>query len=151
MSGNIHEPHSLAMDVRRLALVVPLALGILVTAPAAPFLGAAANAADVKGSDRDADNTGRNVRDRDDEALTPLDQGESEADRAITQAIRKAVVAKDELSTNAKNVKIITINGVVTLRGPVKTAEEKATIVALAKKASGAKSVDDQLEVETHQ
>ena len=150
MSGNTHEPYSLAADVRRLALVLPLALGILVTAPA-PFGLGAAHAADVKGSDRDADNTERNVRDRDDDALTPLDQGGSEADRAITQAIRKAVVAKDELSTNAKNVKIITINGVVTLRGPVKTAEEKATIVALAKKAAGAKSVDDQLEVETHQ
>ena len=150
MSGNTYEPNWLAVDVRRLALVVPLTLGLLVTAPAVPFLGAAANAADVKGSDHDADNTGRNVRDRDDDALTPFDQGESEADRAITQAIRKAVVAEDDLSMNAKNVKIITINGVVTLRGPVKTAEEKATIVALAKKAAGAKSVDDQLEVETN-
>jgi osmotically-inducible protein OsmY len=45
-------------------------------------------------------------------------------------------------------VKIITVDGAVTLRGPVKTTEEKATVEALARKASGVKSVDNQLEVE---
>jgi hypothetical protein len=68
------------------------------------------------------DNTGKNVRDRDSNNLTPLDQSESESDRTITQEIRKAVMADDSLSTNAKNIKIITINGVVTLRGPVLNA-----------------------------
>src|SRR5262245_41669991 len=66
----------------------------------------------------DADNSGRNVRDRGDKTLTPMDQGGSEADRTITQDIRKAVVANDHFSTDAKNVKIITVDGVVTLRGP---------------------------------
>ena len=65
------------------------------------------------------DNTGRNVRDRSGATLTPGDQSESEADRTLTQQIRRAVVADDSLSTNAHNIKIITINGVVTLRGPV--------------------------------
>lgn len=97
---------------------------------------------------RDADNTDRNERDRDGDTLTPMDQGKSEADRTITQTIRKAVVGNDSLSTNAHNVKIITVDGAVTLRGPVKTAEEKATVEALAEKASGVKSVDNQLEVE---
>ena len=96
----------------------------------------------------DADNTDRNDRDRKGDTLTPLDQGKSEADRTITQTIRKAVVDNDNLSTNAHNVKIITVDGAVTLRGPVKTTEEKATVEALAQKASGVKSVDNQLEVE---
>ena len=96
----------------------------------------------------DADNTDRNERDRDGDTLTPLDQGKSEADRTITQQIRKAVVDNDSLSTNAHNVKIITVDGTVTLRGPVKSAEEKATVEALAEKTSGVKTVDNQLEVE---
>ena len=96
----------------------------------------------------DADNTERNVRDRDDKTLTPLDQGESEADRKITQEVRKAVVADDSLSMNAHNVKIITVDGAVTLRGPVKSNDEKAKIASIAKKVAGAKSVDDQLEIE---
>lgn len=96
----------------------------------------------------DADNTAKNTRDRDDKTLTPMDQGGSESDRTITQEIRKAVMAKDGMSTDARNVKIITIESVVTLRGPVKTADEKATIVALATKTAGVKRVDDQIEVE---
>jgi osmotically-inducible protein OsmY len=96
----------------------------------------------------DADNTGRNARDAEGTTLTPMDQGESEADRTITQEIRKAVVSHDSLSTNAKNVKIITQNGVVTLRGPVKSPEEKATIASVAQKTGGVKRVENQLEIE---
>jgi hyperosmotically inducible protein len=101
-------------------------------------------------TDADADNTARNVRDADGGTLTPMDQGESEADRTITQQIRKAVVDHDELSTNAKNVKIITQNGVVTLRGPVKSQEEKNAIAAVAQRTGGVKQVDNQLEIEAN-
>ena len=93
------------------------------------------------------DNSGRNVRDRDDQNKTTGDQSENEADRTITQNIRRAVTADDSLSTNAKNVKIITNNGMVTLRGPVKSEKEKAEIEAKAKQVAGVKSVDNQLEV----
>jgi hyperosmotically inducible periplasmic protein len=93
------------------------------------------------------DNSGRNVRDRDDQNKTTADQSENEADRTITQNIRRAVTADDSLSTNAKNVKIITNNGMVTLRGPVKSEKEKAEIEAKAKQVAGVKSVDNQLEV----
>ena len=96
----------------------------------------------------DADDSGRNVRDRDDRTLTPEDQGGSAADRAITQQIRKAVVADDGLSMNAKNVKIITVDGVVTLRGPVKFAAEKTRIASVAAEADGVKRVDNQIDVE---
>ena len=113
-----------------------LAFPLVFTQPAQP-----ASAAD-------ADNTQRNARDADGTTLTPLDQGESEADRTITQQIRKAVVADGNLSTNAKNVKIITRDGVVTLRGPVKSPEEKATIASFAQQTGGVKRVDNQLEIE---
>ena len=94
-----------------------------------------------------ADNTDRNERDRKDTALTPGDQGESEADRGITQQVRQSVMKEDDLSMNAKNVKIITNNGIVTLRGPVDSANEKAVIARLAQSASGVKQVDNQLEI----
>lgn len=96
---------------------------------------------------QDADNTGKNARDRGDDTLTPIDQGGSAADREITAKIRQAIVKDDELSIQAQNVKIITIDGAVTLRGPVKSASEKAAIAAKAQQIAGAKRVDNQLEI----
>jgi hyperosmotically inducible protein len=93
------------------------------------------------------DNTGRNVRDRSGDTLTPGDQSESQADRTLTQRIRKAVVADKSLSTTAKNIKIITNDGLVTLRGPVNNAQEKEKIEVKAQQIAGANSVDNQLEV----
>ena len=93
------------------------------------------------------DNSGRNVRDRNEGTKTAGDQSENEADRTITQSIRKAITADDSLSTNAKNVKIITNDGTVTLRGPVKSEKEKADIEAKAKQVAGVKRVDNQLEI----
>ena len=95
----------------------------------------------------ETDNSGRNVRDRGGETKTPGDQSESEGDRTITQNIRQAITADDSLSTNAKNVKIVTNDGTVTLRGPVKNEKEKAQIEAKAKQVAGVKRVDNQLEV----
>jgi hyperosmotically inducible protein len=94
---------------------------------------------------KDATNTKINDRDRHG-ALTPMDQGGG-ADRDITAAIRRAVVGDKALSFTAKNVKIITVGGKVTLRGPVKSDEEKSAIEAKAKAANGVSSVDNQLEV----
>jgi osmotically-inducible protein OsmY len=96
------------------------------------------------------DNTGRNVRDRGGATLTPGDQSESKADRTMTQKIRKAVMADKSLSTTAKNVKIVTINGVVTLRGPVKSPQEKGSIEAKAQRLAGLTKVDNQLEIIRH-
>jgi hyperosmotically inducible periplasmic protein len=93
------------------------------------------------------DNSGRNVRDRSGDTKTPGDQSENEADRTITQNIRQAITGDDSLSTNAKNVKIITNDGTVTLRGPVKSEKEKTEIEAKAKQVAGVKRVDNQLEV----
>ena len=94
-----------------------------------------------------ADNSGRNVRDRDDATVTPGDQSETEADIKLTQSIRKEVVANDTLSVTAQNIKIIAANGVVTLRGPVKTESERQQIAAVAERIAGAGRVQNQLEV----
>lgn len=93
-----------------------------------------------------ADNTDINERDRNQQALTPMDQSNTKADIKVTQAIRKSLMEK-EMSTNAKNIKIITRNGNVTLRGPVASAEEKREIAKLAKVVPGIKKVSNQLEV----
>jgi hyperosmotically inducible periplasmic protein len=107
-------------------------------------LGLAATAADEKTK---ADNTGMNERDRSGETQTSGDQSNSSADLKITQAIRQALMKDSELSATAKNIKIITNNGHVTLRGPVKNAQEKAKVDHLARSAAGHAKIDDQLDV----
>src|SRR6266487_2217398 len=94
-----------------------------------------------------SDNTATNERDRSGETKTSGDQSNSSADLKITQAIRRALMKDRELSTTAKNIKVITANGEVTLRGPVKTAQEKAKIDQVARSAAGGAQVDDQLDV----
>jgi hyperosmotically inducible periplasmic protein len=93
------------------------------------------------------DNSGKNVRDRDNQTKTAGDQSESEADRTISQNIRQSLTSDDSLSTNGKNVKVITVDGKVTLRGPVKSDQEKAAIAAKAQQVAGVKNVDNQLEI----
>jgi sporulation protein YlmC with PRC-barrel domain len=93
------------------------------------------------------DNTARNVRDRNNRTLTPLNQGNSKADVSTTAQIRKEILAGENMSINAKNVKIITLDGRVTLRGPVNTAEEKRLIGEIADRIARSENVDNQLEV----
>lgn len=95
------------------------------------------------------DNTGINERDRERGAVTPMDQKNNPADLDTTQQIRKAMMADDSLSTTAKNVKVITENGVITLRGPVKTEAEKKAIEAKARSVAGNNRVDNQIDVES--
>jgi hyperosmotically inducible periplasmic protein len=100
-------------------------------------------------TDRDATsptNSGVNVRDRDSSAKTPIDQNENQKDINITADIRKQVVAT-EMSTNAHNVKIITQDGKVTLRGPVDSEDEKSRIEKIAQDVAGKEHVDNQIEV----
>ena len=95
----------------------------------------------------DADNTARNERDNSAAAITPLDQGENANDLAITSKIRQAIVDDKSLSSNAHNIKIVTSAGVVTLRGPVKSATEKTKIAELAQQAAPSAKINNQLEV----
>ena len=89
------------------------------------------------------DNTRRNAA----EQTTAENQGGSAADREMTKTIRASLMRESKLSTLAKNVKIITVGGNVTLRGPVHSEQEKADIGALAEKAAGKGKVTNQLEV----
>jgi osmotically-inducible protein OsmY len=93
-------------------------------------------------------NTGRNERDRSGTTLTPGDQGNSKEDVEITRKIRRAITGSDQLSTDAKNIKIITENGKVTLRGPVQNAQEMQAIQSIVREA-GVTAFDNQLEVKT--
>ena len=93
------------------------------------------------------DNTAVNARDRNADAMTADQQSNAKSDVELTREIRRAVVKDDSLSTLAHNVKIITDNGMVTLRGPVKTEQEKVAIANKAQEIAGPNKVDDQLEV----
>ena len=95
-----------------------------------------------------ADNTKVNKRDRQAGQQTADQQQNNKSDVEITRQIRKAVVADESLSTYAHNVKIITVDGKVTLKGPVKTADEKAAIKKIAIDAVGAANVVDQIAVD---
>lgn len=95
------------------------------------------------------ENTERNVRDKGDTTLTPEDQSENESDIRITAEIRKAITDDDSLSVNAHNVKVITRNGTVTLRGPVDSEAEKTKLQAIVQQVSGVSQVDNQLEAKT--
>lgn len=92
------------------------------------------------------DNTRTNKRDRG-ATTTPMDQSNSQSDLDVTQQIRKAVMADDSLSFSAKNVKIVTSNGKVTLRGVVNSDDERKTIAGEARRVAGDANVDDQIEV----
>lgn len=106
-----------------------------------------AERADATISSTSADNTKKNERDRSGDTVTPPDQKENEADRKITQAVRQSVMDMKDLSIKGQNVKIVTQDGVVTLRGPVDSDAEKQNIAASAQKIEGVKRVDNQLEV----
>jgi len=93
------------------------------------------------------ENTGVNQRDRDGDTKTPIDQNENSTDVKITADIRMKIVNQEGMSINARNVKIITQNGKVTLRGPVNSEDEKKTVEGFAKNVAGDQNVDSQLEV----
>ena len=93
------------------------------------------------------DNSAVNARDRAPGAMTAGQQSNAKSDVEITPEIRRAVVKDHSLSMLAHNVKIASANGNVTLRGPVKTEEEKTAIASKAQAIAGAGKVDDQLEV----
>jgi len=92
------------------------------------------------------ENTEQNTRDKNNATLTPEDQKETKKDIGITAHIRKTVIKDKSLSMDAHNAKIISRNGVVTLRGPVETAAESKKLQQIAEKTRGVVQVDNQLE-----
>ena len=95
------------------------------------------------------DNSAVNKRDNAPGAVTADQQKMNAADRDLTAKIRKAVMADKSLSTYAHNVKIISQDGIVTLKGPVRSDDEVKAIVAKATEATGsAEKVTNQLSVQ---
>jgi hyperosmotically inducible protein len=79
--------------------------------------------------------------------VTAQDQGSSDRDIELTQKIRRKVVEQKAFSLNAKNIKIISIDGTVTLKGPVKSASEKKQIERIAMRIAGASKVTSEIEI----
>jgi hyperosmotically inducible periplasmic protein len=94
------------------------------------------------------DNTAVNQRDRDPNQLTADQQKMNPADRDLTAKIRKSIMADKTLSTYAHNVKVISQDGMVTVKGPVRSEDEARTILAKAAEvAGGADKVNNQMSV----
>lgn len=94
------------------------------------------------------DDTRRNVRDRLDAALASAEPGAAPTDADITAQIRQGITDGKDLSENAKNVRVITTNGRVTLRGTVNSSAEKTTLGEIANRVARSENVDNQLAVE---
>ena len=133
-------------------LAMPLLLA------AAAFVGHAAIAADpsprkdsdanAKRASSDADNSKVNARDRNDATTLPTDQPNNEADLELAAAVRAAIVDDDSLSMSAHNVKLVAAAGVVVLRGPVASADEKAEVGRIAAAVRGVSRVENHLDVD---
>jgi hyperosmotically inducible periplasmic protein len=94
-----------------------------------------------------ADNTKVNKQDRAKGAVTADQQKENAADRELSQKIRKAVMQDKTLSSYAHNVKIVTQDGRVTLKGPVRSEDEKRMVEAKAAEIAGADHVVNQITI----
>lgn len=138
-------------NLNRKAFTTPKRLGFLTVFLMAGLMPTVGNiraepATPLLAANSELENTERNTRDSGDATLTPEDQKETKADVKITTAIRQAIVKNKSLSLDAHNAKIITRNGVVTLRGPVENGAEKTKLQSIAQKTRGVKQVDNQLE-----
>jgi len=125
----MHQPR-----VRRVAFALVLAGAVLV--PVFPTT-----------AQTPADNTKVNTRDRSKGAVTADQQKDNANDLEITRKIRRALMDDKTLSTYAHNVKVVAQDGQVTLKGPVRTAEEKQTVEAKATEVAGAGRVTNQISI----
>jgi osmotically-inducible protein OsmY len=114
---------------------------------AALFAGAATLTASSAIAQTPADNTKANARDRAKGAVTADQQKENAGDRDIAQKIRQALVSDKSLSTYAHNVKVIVRDGRVTLKGPVRSKDERQTVEAKATEVAGAGHVTNQISI----
>ena len=105
-------------------------------------------AAVVTGYGQEPDNTKVNKRDRNADEVTADQQKMNVTDRELTKNIRRSIMADKSLSTYAHNIKVISQNGAVTLKGPVKSDEEKKALLAKAVAVAGSSDkVTDQMSV----
>jgi hyperosmotically inducible protein len=94
-----------------------------------------------------ADNTKVNERDQSKNEPTADQQKNVHSDQQITQQIRQSIMKDKSLSTYAHNVKIITQDGQVTLKGPVRSEDEKKTVEAKAGEVAGDNKVTSELDI----
>jgi osmotically-inducible protein OsmY len=121
--------------MKHLAVLVLLALGCLCAT------------AQQDANQVPADNTHVNKRDRHEASPTGDQQKENPTDRELAKQIRRALTKDKSLSTNAHNVKVIAQGGVVTLKGPVNSEEEKKAVETKAAQIAGSDKVTSQIEV----
>lgn len=123
----------------------------ILTMTSAMVLSAAAIAqtspAPATSSSHAADNTGINTRDRSDPSQTSTAQPNDKSDVKLAAAVRRAITKDSSLSTLGHNVKILAANGSVTLRGPVKSDDEKSKIESLVRSVNGVQQVTNDLDV----
>jgi len=127
---------------RQSVAVALLSIGMLVTSAA--WVSARSPAGQQTAA---PDNTKTNQRDRSDNAVTADQQKENRTDRELAKQIRRAIAKDKSLSTYAHNVKIVVQNGAVTLKGPVRTEEEKKAIETKATEVAGEGKVTCELEI----
>jgi hyperosmotically inducible protein len=124
----------------RLNLAASAVLSALCLANFPSFSGALVQSASAQTA---PDNSAQNK----DQGLTADNQANAQMDRMTTANIRKAIIADKNLSTYAHNVKIITVNGAVTLKGPVTSEEEKEKVVSDAASVVSAEKITNHLTV----
>ena len=122
---------------RRLTWLIPAIVAGAIGVPMSPALRA----------QTPADNTKVNARDRAPGAVTADQQKTNAADQKLTQTIRRALVQDKTLSSYAHNVKVVTQSGQVTLKGPVRSDDEKRTVEAKAVAAAGGGHVTNELSI----
>ena len=133
----------MTLDNKKMLRIVVLGIGIAgISVSSVPAF--AWQQADLQAQ---PDNTKQNKGDREKGAMTADQQKETAADRDLAKKIRKSIASDSSLSTYAHNVKIIVRDGMVTLKGPVHTEDEKNAIGAKASEIAGADKVQNELTV----
>lgn len=117
------------------------------TIPAVVTIAVLSNAVPSVIAQTPADNTKINTRDRVKSAVTADQQKNDVADRELTQKIRRALMRDKALSSYAHNVKVIAQDGHVTLKGPVRSDEEKQRVASKAEQIAGADHVTNEISV----
>lgn len=98
---------------------------------------------------KDVDNSKVNARDKNDTTTLPTDQPNNSVDIKVAAAVRSAIVDDDSLSMAAHNVKLVAAGGVVVLRGPVDSQDEKMKVGKIAGAVAGVSKVENHLEIKT--
>ena len=128
-------------------MTTPFSFAITLLAGLLTVAAVSAQTVDSDTQHQAADNTKANASDRNTDAKTPLDQSNDQDAIETSAGVRRAVLEDSSLSTSAHNVKIVTNGNVVTLRGPVKSADEKKRVESLAVKAATGKQVRNELSI----